>query len=308
MSERRIAVVTGAAAGIGAAVARTLARDGYSLALLDRDDVELKRVTAELAETIVEGADIESHVVDVTDRQAVDAAVASTMDTFGRIDALAHVAGILDTGSVLDSDPDQWRKIFGVNVFGLLNVLQSVGLEMRRRRAGAIVVVSSNAAGVPRIGMGAYGSSKAAATMLVRTAGLELATDGIRVNVVAPGSTDTAMQRSLWSDPSDDSGADAVIEGNLASYRWVFRSENWPPQTISPTRCTSCCPTGRPTSPCRRCTSTVERRSKRETYLLTVLSNRSHLHDLEDRSRALGTRRTVSTRFGDALSGTRLLD
>ncbi len=200
MSERRIAVVTGAAAGIGAAVARTLARDGYSLALLDRDDVELKRVTAELAETIVEGADIESHVVDVTDRQAVDAAVASTMDTFGRIDALAHVAGILDTGSVLDSDPDQWGKIFGVNVFGLLNVLQSVGLEMRRRRAGAMVVVSSNAAGVPRIGMGAYGSSKAAATMLVRTAGLELAADGIRVNVVAPGSTDTAMQRSLWSD------------------------------------------------------------------------------------------------------------
>ncbi len=168
--------------------------------MLDRDDVELKRVTAELAETIVEGADIESHVVDVTDRQAVDAAVASTMDTFGRIDALAHVAGILDTGSVLDSDPDQWRKIFGVNVFGLLNVLQSVGLEMRRRRAGAMVVVSSNAAGVPRIGMGAYGSSKAAATMLVRTAGLELAADGIRVNVVAPGSTDTAMQRSLWSD------------------------------------------------------------------------------------------------------------
>ncbi|MFJ7619381.1 2,3-dihydro-2,3-dihydroxybenzoate dehydrogenase [Rhodococcus erythropolis] len=219
VSERRIAVVTGAGAGIGAAVARTLARDGYSLALLDRDDVELKRVTAELAETIVDGADVASHVVDVTDRQAVDAAVTSTMDTFGRIDALAHVAGILDTGSVLDSDPDQWQKIFGVNVFGLLNVLQSVGREMRRRRAGAIVVVSSNAAGVPRIGMGAYGSSKAAATMLVRTAGLELAADGIRVNVVAPGSTDTAMQRSLWSDPFDDSGADAVIEGNLASYR-----------------------------------------------------------------------------------------
>ncbi|MER2208916.1 MAG: SDR family NAD(P)-dependent oxidoreductase, partial [Rhodococcus sp. (in: high G+C Gram-positive bacteria)] len=191
MSERRIAVVTGAGAGIGAAVARTLARDGYSLALLDRDDVELKRVTTELAETIVDGADVASHVVDVTDRQAVDAAVTSTMDTFGRIDALAHVAGILDTGSVLDSDPDQWQKIFGVNVFGLLNVLQSVGREMRRRRAGAIVVVSSNAAGVPRIGMGAYGSSKAAATMLVRTAGLELAADGIRVNVVAPGSTDT---------------------------------------------------------------------------------------------------------------------
>lgn len=215
-SRARVAVVTGAAAGIGAAVARTLASDGYSLALLDRDGVELSSVAAELAAPDVE---IVTYVVDVTDRDGVDTAIASVVERFGTIDALAHVAGVLDTGSVLDSDPSVWRNIFDVNVFGLLNVLQSVGREMRTRRSGSIVVVSSNAAGIPRIGMGAYGSSKAAATMLVRTAGLELAADGIRVNVVAPGSTDTAMQRSLWGDPSDDSGAEAVIEGDLAAYR-----------------------------------------------------------------------------------------
>ncbi|MCJ0902776.1 SDR family NAD(P)-dependent oxidoreductase [Rhodococcus sp. ARC_M6] len=213
----RVAVVTGAAAGIGAAVARTLASDGYSLALLDRDGVELGSVAAELAASF--DGEIVTYVVDVTDRDGVDTAIESVVERFGTIDALAHVAGVLDTGSVLDSDPSVWRNIFDVNVFGLLNVLQSVGREMRTRRSGSIVVVSSNAAGVPRIGMGAYGSSKAGATMLVRTAGLELAGDGIRVNVVAPGSTDTAMQRSLWVDPSDAAGAEAVIEGNLAAYR-----------------------------------------------------------------------------------------
>ncbi|MDI9915303.1 SDR family oxidoreductase [Rhodococcus sp. IEGM 1379] len=216
-SRSRVAVVTGAAAGIGAAVARMLASDGYSLALLDRDGVELSSVAAELAVTY--GGEIVTYVVDVTDRDGVDMAIESVVERFGTIDALAHAAGVLDTGAVLDSDPSVWRNVFNVNVFGLLNVMQSVGRVMRTRRVGSIVVVSSNAAGIPRIGMGAYGSSKAAATMLVRTAGLELAGDGIRVNVVAPGSTDTAMQRSLWVDPNGDAGAQAVIEGNLAAYR-----------------------------------------------------------------------------------------
>ncbi|MGC0363617.1 2,3-dihydro-2,3-dihydroxybenzoate dehydrogenase [Rhodococcus sp. 27YEA15] len=216
-SDAPVAVITGAAAGIGAAVARTLASHAYSVALLDRDGAELERAAAEVR--AVSGVDVVTHVVDVTDREAVDAATAAVVKKFGRIDALAHVAGILDTGSVVDSDPQAWRNIYDVNVFGLLNVLQSVGQHMRSRRAGSIVVVSSNAAGVPRVGMGAYGSSKAAATMLVRTAGLELAADGIRVNVVAPGSTDTSMQRSLWSDPNDDSGAEGVIAGNLEAYR-----------------------------------------------------------------------------------------
>lgn len=215
--QSKVAVVTGAAAGIGAAVARTLAADGYTLALLDRNGSGLNSVADELVAN--SSIDVATHIVDVTDPVSVDAAIASVVQRFGRIDALAHVAGVLDTGAVLDSDLLSWRGVFDVNVFGLLNVLQSVGQEMRTCQSGSIVVVSSNSAGIPRIGMGAYGSSKAAATMLARTAGLELAGDGIRVNVVAPGSTDTAMQRSLWADPSDDTGAEAVIEGDLAAYR-----------------------------------------------------------------------------------------
>lgn len=217
VGEGRIALVTGAGAGIGAAVAHSLASDGYSLVLLDRDEASVGRVADDVVGA--SGVGVEVHTVDVADRDAVAEAVGSAVRTFGRIDALAHVAGVLETGSVLDSDPGRWRKVFDVNVFGVLNVMQAVGAQMRTQRSGSIVVVSSNAAGVPRVGMGAYGSSKAAATMLVRTAGLELAADGIRVNVVAPGSTDTAMQRSLWADPADGSGAEAVIAGDPSAYR-----------------------------------------------------------------------------------------
>ena len=179
---------------------------------------------------------------------------------------------------------------------------------MRRRRAGAIVVVSSNAAGVPRIGMGAYGSSKAAATMLVRTAGLELATDGIScqrgrsgihrhsdaaVIVVGPfrrfGCRRGHRRQSGELSPGYSARKLATADDIADSVHFLLsdRAAHITMQALLRRR--------------------LERRSKRETYLLTVLSNRSHLHDLEDRSRALGTRRTVSTRFGDELSGTRAI-
>ena len=137
----------------------------------------------------------------------------------GPVDALAHVAGVFTTGSVLDSDPAEWQRMFDVNVTGLINVLRVVGRGMRERRRGAIVTVGSNSAGVPRAGMGAYGASKSAAHMIVRVLGLELARFGVRANVVAPGSTDTAMQRSLWPDPADDAGARTAIDGDAASFK-----------------------------------------------------------------------------------------
>jgi 2,3-dihydro-2,3-dihydroxybenzoate dehydrogenase len=87
---------------------------------------------------------------------------------------------------------------------------------MITRRRGAIVTVTSNAAGVPRAGMAAYAASKAAAAHFTRCLGLELAAHGIRCNVVAPGSTDTPMQRSLWNEETRDA---PVIAGDPATYR-----------------------------------------------------------------------------------------
>lgn len=208
-----ITLVVGAAQGIGRATAQRLVKSGHRVALADRDVVGL-RDTADLV-----GTAVPVYELDITDPAAVDATVDAVETEHGPIGALAHVAGVFTVGSVLDSDPADWQNVFDVNVTGLVSVLRSVGRGMRERRAGSIVVVGSNSAGVPRMGMGAYGSSKAAATMIVRIAGLELAEYGIRANIVAPGSTDTAMQRTLWPDPTDDAGALGAIAGDPGRYK-----------------------------------------------------------------------------------------
>lgn len=208
-----VTLVVGAAQGIGRATALTLSRAGHRLVLLDRDSDGLRKTAALI------GDDIPVYPVDIRDADAIEFAVGSIESDHGPIERLAHVAGVFATGSVLDSDPDDWQRMFDVNVTGLLSVLRAVGRVMRQRRSGAIVVVGSNSAGVPRMGMGAYGSSKAAAAMIVRVAGLELAQYGIRANIVAPGSTDTAMQRSLWEDPDDDAGARSAIDGDPAQFK-----------------------------------------------------------------------------------------
>ncbi|QIH99938.1 SDR family oxidoreductase [Rhodococcoides fascians A21d2] len=208
-----ITLVVGAGKGIGRATAIALAHAGRRLALADIDNDGLAETAALLR------GEASIHVVDVRDPDAVTAMVTEIESTLGPISGLAHVAGILYTGSVLDSSLQDWRRIFDVNVFGLLNVVQAVCTPMRERRTGAVVVVGSNAAGVPRMSMGAYGSSKAAATMLTRVLGLELARDGIRANIVAPGSTDTDMQRSLWLDATDESNIQPVVDGDLATYK-----------------------------------------------------------------------------------------
>ncbi|SNS38273.1 SDR family oxidoreductase [Rhodococcoides kyotonense] len=207
-------VVVGAGKGIGRAVAQLLARSGHELALLDADATALATTARLLGDSVIPTYD-----VDVRDACAVDTAIDDIETSLGPITGLAHVAAILETGSILDSDLGDWRKTYDVNVFGLLNVVRSVGRPMRERRSGSIVLVGSNAAGVPRMSMGAYGSSKAAATMLTRILGLELAQYGIRANIVAPGSTDTDMQRSLWADPADDAFAQPVIDGDLATFK-----------------------------------------------------------------------------------------
>lgn len=208
-----VTLVVGAAQGIGRATAETLARAGHRLVLADRDPAGLRKTAA----LIGDGTPV--HPLDIRDHDAVEFAVDSIESEHGPIERLAHVAGVFTTGSVLDSDPSDWQRMFDVNVTGMLSVLRTVGRAMRQRRSGSIVVVGSNSAGVPRMGMGAYGSSKAAAAMIVRVAGLELAQYGIRANIVAPGSTDTAMQRSLWEDPDDDDGARGAIDGDLSQFK-----------------------------------------------------------------------------------------
>src|SRR5690606_12312090 len=112
--------------------------------------------------------------------------------------------------------PEAWRHVFDVNTHGVFNVSRALAARMQQRKRGALVTVGSNAAGVPRQNMAAYAASKAASHMFTRCLGLELGRDGVRCNLVAPGSTLTPMQTGMWAD---ESGADAVIGGSLETFK-----------------------------------------------------------------------------------------
>ncbi|WP_337061755.1 SDR family NAD(P)-dependent oxidoreductase [Kineococcus sp. G2] len=209
-----VALVTGAAGGIGAAVARVLARSGAALVLLDRDEPGLHRTAGALRAGGHRALAIPCDVRRSTD---VEEAVARAEDEAGALTALAHVAGSLRPGGALDVTDAEWEETLAVNATGTVNVCRAVGRRMAARGGGAIVAVSSNAARLPRTGMAAYAASKAAATRYVMCLGLELAPLGVRCNVVSPGSTDTAMQRDLLPDPV--TGTETVLRGDPATFR-----------------------------------------------------------------------------------------
>jgi len=201
------ALVTGAAQGIGRQVALALAAEGARVCAIDQNPDVVTDFAA------VEG--IEGQVADVADPDAIAQVVAGAQARLGPIGILVNVAGVLRTGPVQEFSRADWDTTFAVNTTGVFTLCRAVCPGMIERRAGTVVTVSSNAAGVPRARMAAYAASKAASTMFTKSLGLELAEYGIRCNVVAPGSTDTPMQRALW----DGRGAQAVIEGSLPGYR-----------------------------------------------------------------------------------------
>ena len=209
MTARRLALVTGAAQGIGAAVVRALAHEGFRVAATDLNAEGLRDLVTELTGA---GHDVHGLALDVRDTAAVTRAVHS----LGPIDVLVNVAGVLRVGSVLETTDAAWQAVFDVNAFGVFRLSRAVARTMVARRRGAIVTVASNAAGVPRMNMGAYAASKAAAAHFTRCLGLELAGSGIRCNVVSPGSTDTPMQRGMWTDGA---GAAATVAGSPEAFK-----------------------------------------------------------------------------------------
>lgn len=219
----RTALVTGAAQGIGAAVAELLATLGARVAATDRapDGIEALSAQWSRQQTKKPGSarsagQLEPYVMDVTERPSVERTVTRVERELGPVDVLVNVAGILRTGPATELSAQDWSDTFAVNTNGVFNVSQAVAPLMAARGSGSVVTVGSNAAGIPRTGMAAYAASKAAAVMFTKCLGLELARSGVRCNVVAPGSTDTAMQRALWTE----SGAEQrVIDGDPATYR-----------------------------------------------------------------------------------------
>jgi NAD(P)-dependent dehydrogenase (short-subunit alcohol dehydrogenase family) len=142
--------------------------------------------------------------LDIAEHAQAERACAHLLDESGRLDVLVNAAGILRLGATEEVSLDDWRASFDVNVSGAFDLLRKTIAQFKLRRSGAVVTVGSDAAHVSRLSMAAYCASKVALASLTHCAALELAPYGVRCNLVSPGSTDTPMQRSMWSAPDTE--------------------------------------------------------------------------------------------------------
>lgn len=143
-----------------------------------------------------------TQVVDVASASDVEAVCQRLLNDTERLDVLVNAAGILRMGSTDALSEKDWQDTFSVNVGGAFHFFRATMAQFRAQKGGALVTVASDAAHTPRIGMSAYGASKAALKSLALTVALELAPFGVRGNIVSPGSTDTDMQRGMWTSPN----------------------------------------------------------------------------------------------------------
>jgi len=195
----RVAVVTGAANGIGAACARRLAADGAAVALWDVADAAGNALAAELRGA---GANVHFLHCNVADRAEVDGATAATVAALGPIDALVNNAGIFRAADFLAITAADWDAVIAVNLTGAFHVAQAVARVMAAQGRGAIVNMSSVNGRLAIATIASYNASKGGVDQLTRAMALGLVDRGIRVNAVAPGTiaTDLARDAVLTSD------------------------------------------------------------------------------------------------------------
>jgi len=229
---QKVALVTGGGSGIGKATALLMARDGAHIVVTGRRQDALDTVVAEIAAA---GGTATAIVNDVTDAQAVADLHADILTRFGRLDIAFNNAGFReDRTRVADQSLDTYARVFDTNVRGVLACLQHQIAAMRAQGGGAIVV-NASISGLrnPNPGFGLYSASKAAVVSLARSAAMEEAQHGVRINIVAPGRvvTDMVMEPGLDLDavaaslplrrtgtPNDVAQAVAWLCSDAASY------------------------------------------------------------------------------------------
>ena len=177
-------LVTGAASGIGLAIADALVSAGAAVALVDIDEPRLAKAVSGLAAAAGRAA---GFTADVGNADAVSAAVADAHRALGRLDGLVNCAGIYPVTRLLDLRTEEWDRIIATNLRGPFLLTQAVARRMKDEGGGSIVNVSSTASTVARPGVAHYGASKAALNQFTRVAAVELAGFSIRVNAVLPG-------------------------------------------------------------------------------------------------------------------------
>lgn len=192
--KNRVAIVTGAAGGIGRAICERFVEEGVRLVAADVNEPAL----TEFAETLrARGADVLALAFDITHFADVSTAVARAVEHFGQLDILVNNAGWDIAKPFLDTEPDLWEKIIAINLRGPLNLHKAVLPHLIANGGGKVVNIASDAGRVGSSGESVYSACKGGLIAFSKTVAREYARDNVRVNVVCPGPTDTALLRSF---------------------------------------------------------------------------------------------------------------
>jgi 2-keto-3-deoxy-L-fuconate dehydrogenase len=204
----QVAVVTGAGSGIGRASALLFAREGAFVAMVDRDEAGMLETLDAIRQIKGDGS---THQGDVGEREFAGATVEEVISRHGRLDVLMTAAGWSCGGTVVTTDPADWDAVFRTHVGGTWLWARAAIPQLQRQSKGSIITVASQLAIAGGKGNSAYIAAKGAIVSLTRTMAVDFASDGIRVNAIAPGAIETPMLKRSFARHTD---SDAVRENS----------------------------------------------------------------------------------------------